>query len=171
MRKCNYLFLAFLCAFTSFFFINQLSAQATFPVNGIANPTDGAYAFTNATIVKDASRQISNATLLIRNKKIVAVGNNISIPKDAVVIDCKGKYIYPSFIDLYSDYGINASQRNSAGSNRSGSYITSNTKGAVGWNQAIKPEENASELFHTDDKGAKQLRDAGFGTVLTHQQD
>ena len=172
MRKCNYLFLAFLCAFTSFFFINQLSAQATFPVNGIANPTDGAYAFINATIVKDASNQVSNATLLIRNKKIVAVGNNVPIPKDAVVIDCKGKYIYPSFIDLYSDYGISVPQRSTSRYNPySGYQLTSNTKGAFGWNQAIKPEVNASELFDANDKDAKPLRDAGFGTVLTHQKD
>jgi len=162
----------FLCAFTSFFFINQLSAQATFPVNGIANPTDGAYAFINATIVKDASNQVSNATLLIRNKKIVAVGNNVPIPKDAVVIDCKGKYIYPSFIDLYSDYGISVPQRSTSRYNPfSGYQLTSNTKGAFGWNQAIKPEVNASELFDANDKDAKPLRDAGFGTVLTHQKD
>jgi imidazolonepropionase-like amidohydrolase len=172
MRKCNYLFLAFLCAFTCFVFINQLSAQATFPVNGIANPTDGAYAFINATIVKDASNTVSNATLLIRNKKIVAVGNNVSILKDAVGIDCKGKYIYPSFIDLYSDYGISVPQRSTSRYNPySGYQLTSNTKGAFGWNQAIKPEVNASELFDANDKDAKPLRDAGFGTVLTHQKD
>ena len=172
MRKFQILSGALLILFSCLFFLNNINAQATFPVNGIANPTEGAYAFTNATIVKDASNQISNATLLIRNKKIIAVGNNISIPKDAVIIDCKGKYIYPSFIDLYSDYGINAQPKSSTGFNRfAGSQITSDTKGAVGWNQAIKPEVNASELFDADNKSAKLLRDAGFGTVLTHQQD
>ena len=172
MRKYQFLSLAFIIVFTCSFFVNNLSAQATFPVNGIANPTEGAYAFINATIVKDASAQISNATLLIRNKKIIAVGNNIPIPKDAVIIDCKGKYIYPSFIDLYSDYGMNAPQRSVSGFNRfTGSQITSNARGAVGWNQAIRPEINAAALFDADDKDAKPLRDAGFGTVLTHQKD
>lgn len=172
MRKCKVLFQALLFTFISLAFIEKTIAQATFPVNGIANPTEGAYAFTNATIVKDASNKISNATLLIRNKKIVAVGNNITIPKDAVVIDCNGKYIYPSFIDIYSEYGIAAPQRSLAGFNRSApSQITSNTKGAVNWNQAMKPEANASDLFDVNNKDAKPLRDAGFGTVLTHQRD
>ena len=172
MRKYQFLSVALLIFFNCLLFLNNINAQATFPINGISNPTEGAYAFTNATIVKDASNQISNATLLIRNKKIIAVGNNITIPKDAVVIDCKGKYIYPSFIDLYSDYGINVPQRSSSGFNRfAGSQITSNTKGAVGWNQAMKPEVNASELFDADTKDAKPLRDAGFGTALTHQKD
>ena len=172
MRKSRLLFKASLFGFISLFLINQIFAQATFPVNGIANPTEGAYAFTNATIVKDANNQISNATLLIRNKKIVAVGNNIAIPKDAVVINCDGKYIYPSFIDLYSDYGIAVPQRSMAGFNRSApSQITSNTKGAFNWNQAMKPEVNAADLFDANNKDAKPLRDAGFGTVLTHQRD
>ncbi len=172
MRKIQFLSGTLFFLFTCIFCVNNSNAQTTFPVNGIANPGEGAYAFTNATIVKDASGQISNATLLIRNKKIVAVGNNITIPKDAVIIDCKGKFIYPSFIDLYSGYGITTPQRSASGFNRfAGAQLNSNTKGAVGWNQAIKPETDASALFDADDKAAKPLREAGFGTVLTHQKD
>ena len=158
-------------------FVNFLSpatslAQVTFPVNGIANPTENAYAFTNATIVKDASATLTNATLLIRDKKIVAVGNNITIPKGYVIIDCAGKYIYPSFIDLFSDYGIATTQKSRPGFNPfSGNQISSETKGAVGWNQAIKPEVNAFELFDANNKDAQIWREAGFGSVLTHQKD
>src|SRR6476659_9331492 len=92
-------------------FINATSAQVTFPVNGIADPLQKSYAFINATIVKDANTTLQNATLIIRERKIVALGNNLAVPKDAVTIDCKGKYIYPSFIDIYSDYGIPVQQR------------------------------------------------------------
>src|SRR5678815_873319 len=80
-------------------------AQTGFPVNGVADPRIGVYAFTNATIVKDPQTTVQNAILLIRDGKIVSVGAGIAIPKDAIVVDCKGKYIYPSFIDMYSDYG------------------------------------------------------------------
>ena len=73
----------------------------------------GFYAFTNATIFKDAQNILQDATLLIRNKKIVGIGVAITVPRDAVVINCKGKYIYPSFIDIYSDYGVTAPQKNS----------------------------------------------------------
>jgi imidazolonepropionase-like amidohydrolase len=172
MRKRKVLINVIISGLFVFLFLTKTTAQSTFPVNGIANPVERAYAFTNATIVKDATSQVENATLVIRNKRIIAVGSNISIPKDAVVIDCKGKFIYPSFIDIYSDYGIETPKRGSSGYNPfAASQITSNTKGPVGWNQAMKPEVNASELFNTDDKAAKKLRDAGFGTVLTHQKD
>jgi imidazolonepropionase-like amidohydrolase len=150
----------------------QTAAQDTFPLNDVASPKDGHYAFINATIIKDAQTTLQNATLIIRQGKIVSVGNNIALPKDAVVIDCKGKYIYPSFIDLFSDYGITTLQRPQTGGGFFGpQQLTSNTKGAYGWNQAIKSETDGSKIFTGDDAKAKPLRDIGFGTVLTHQKD
>lgn len=151
-----------------------LVSQTTFPVNGVADPKEGSYVFTNATIVKDGATTIPNATLVIRNGKIVAVGASVTVPKDAVVIDCKGKYIYPSFIDIYSDYGIPTPQR-AAGGGFGGfggpAQINSNTKGAYGWNQAIKSDVAGDKIFSVDETKAKTLRDIGFGTVLSHQKD
>ncbi|WP_315817509.1 amidohydrolase family protein [Paraflavitalea speifideaquila] len=147
-------------------------AQTTFPVNGVADPKNGAYAFTNATIVKDAQTTLTNATLVIRDGKIVAVGANLAVPKDAVVVDCNGKFIYPSFIDAYADYGITAPARQLGGFNfNAPAQLASNQKGAYGWNQAIHAEVEGAKLFNTDEAKAKSLRDIGFGTVLTHQKD
>ena len=145
-------------------------SQTTFPVNGIAEPSQKAYAFTNATIVKDANTILSNATIIIRDRKIVSIGHNITVPQDVVTIDCKGKYIYPSFIDIYSDYGLPQQHTQSAFSFNT-FQITSSLKGPFGWNQAIRPQVNASELFVVDDPIAAPLREAGFGTVLSHQKD
>ena len=109
---------------------------------------------------------MQNATLVIRKGKIEAVGANLALPKDAVVIDCKGKYIYPAFIDIYSDYGIATQERPQTGAGFFRTQqITSNTKGAYGWNQAIKPEMNASTLFAADDKDAKALYQAGLNFI------
>lgn len=147
-------------------------AQTTFPVNGVADPKNGYYAFTNATIVKDAQTTLTNATLVIRDGKIVSVGTNLAAPKDAVVVDCNGKFIYPSFIDAYSDYGITAPTRTFTGFNfNQPAQLTSNQKGAFGWNQAIRSDVEGARLFNTDEAKAKTLRDIGFGTVLTHQKD
>ncbi|GEO09763.1 amidohydrolase family protein [Segetibacter aerophilus] len=149
-----------------------LVAQRTFPVNGVADERSSAYAFTNATIVKDGQTTLQKATLIIREGKIVAVGTSVSIPRDAIVIDSKDKYIYPSFIDIYSDYGIPAAPRAPAAFDfRAPAQLASNQKGAYNWNQAIKPEVNAANIFVADEKTAKPLRDLGFGTVLTHQKD
>jgi len=157
--------------------VRQTQAQETFPVNGVADKRDNCYAFTNATIVKESGNVLANATLVVRDGKIVAVGTQgVAIPKDAVVIDCKDKFIYPSFIDIYTDYGIPGSQRDPAALRaafnfNAPSQITSNTKGAYGWNQAIRPETEAARLFVVDDAKAKVWRELGFGTVLTHQKD
>ena len=153
----------------------HIKAQETYPVNDVANPKNGCYAFTNATIVRDGQTLVQNATLIIRQGKIEAVGNNITIPKEAVVIDCIGKYIYPAFIDIYSDYGMASAERQQTASGAGAFFrtqqLTSNTKGAYGWNQSIKSETEAYKIFTADDTKAKALRDIGFGAVLTHQKD
>ena len=150
------------------------TAQTTFPVNGVADPREHCYAFTHATIAKDGATTLSDATLVIRDGLIVGAGAGLAIPKDAVVIDCSGKYIYPSFIDLYSDYGMPVPERGAgrpAFDFRAPAQMETNTKGAYNWNQAIHPETDASRLFASDETHAKPLRDIGFGTVLSHVRD
>ena len=149
-----------------------LFSQPTFQVNGVGDERETTYAFKNATIVKSAQQQISNATMLVRNGKIIAIGTMVTVPTDAIVIDCSGKFIYPSFIDAYADYGMPAQQGQGGFRGFGGpAQLTSNTKGAFGWNQAIKADVEASKVFVTDDAKAKPFREVGFGTVLTHHKD
>lgn len=153
------------------------SAQTTFPVNGVADTREKCYAFTHATLVKDGATTLKDATLLIRDGLIVSVGTGVAIPNDAVIIDCSGKYLYPSFIDLYTDYGIPTPERAGGRALSPGDFfrqpaqLESATRGAYNWNQAVHPETDASRLFNVDDSKAKPLRDLGFGTVLSHQKD
>jgi len=147
-------------------------SQPTFPENGVADPRHGHYAFTNATIVKDATTTLTNATLVIKDGKIIAVGTGLKAPAGAVEVDCKGKYIYPSFIDLYADYGIAQPQRQGGQFNfNQQPQLETAVKGAYGWNQAIKSDADAYRVFAVDDAKAKPLREAGFGTVLSHIRD
>jgi len=154
----------------SFFISSPLLSQTTFPLNDVSSPRQGYYAFTNANIVKDSKNTITNGTLIIRKGKIEQIGTNLPMPQEAVIIDCKGKYIYPSFIDLYSDYGAPSVQA-ATRTYREASQMLSNTKGAFGWNQALKSEFSMAKSFMVNDTKAKELRNIGFGTVLTHQMD
>lgn len=161
-----------LIAFSVLFFSSSAVAQVTFPHNDVADPRHGYYAFTNATIVKDANTTLNNATLVIKDGKIVSVTQNGKVPQGAVEVNCNGKYIYPSFIDIYADYGTPTPQR------QQGDFdffarvqLTSNTKGAYNWNQAVKPETEAAKVFAVDESKAKPLRDLGFGTVISHVRD
>ena len=145
-------------------------AQTSYPANDVATPRSGYYVFTNAKIYKDAKTIINSATLIIKQGKIEAVGINLPLPKDAIVIDCKGKSIYPSFIDIYSDYGMNQVQP-SMTTYRSPSQMLSNTKGPYSWNQALKTEVLHVKNFSVNDARAKEYRKLGFGSVLTHHLD
>ena len=149
-----------------------ICAQETFYVNGTPHKIHTYYAFTNATIYVDYQTKIENGTLLIKDGKIEAVGltNKIKIPSNCIVYELKNKFIYPSLIDIYSDYGIPVNQLKDK-PHRAGSQFETTTKGAFNWNQAIRPEVEAGKLFVVDETKAEELRKLGFGVVLTHQQD
>ncbi|MBN8702008.1 MAG: amidohydrolase family protein [Bacteroidetes bacterium] len=144
------------------------TAQETFHINGIYEKATSYYAFANATIHVDYNAELKNAILLIKEGKIIDVGEKITIPKDAIVIDLKGKHIYPSFIDLYSSYGMPEIKKNTG---MPTPQLETATRGAYNWNQAIKPETDAYKLYANDTKAAEELRSLGFGAVLTSQKD
>lgn len=152
-------------------------AQTTFPKNGVADERPNLYAFTNATIVVDSKTTLTNATLLVRQGVIEAVGTGLAVPAGAVVKDLQGKRIYPALIDLDSDYGMPEIQRvggpgGGGGRGFGGApQYESNKKGAYYWNQAIQPEVNAGTLFKANSQKADELRKLGFGTVLAHPHD
>jgi len=159
--------------FLFFLFGSQLLfSQETFSVNGPHNKIHNYYAFTSATIYIDYQTVIENGTLLIKDGKIEAVGqtNKIEIPANCVVYKLNNKFIYPSLIDIYSDYGMPSIPEKSK-KRKIRPQLETNTKGAFSWNQAIRPEVEAGKLFEVNDTKAKELRKLGFGVVLTHQQD
>jgi imidazolonepropionase-like amidohydrolase len=147
--------------------IGNIYAQQTFPINGPHDDKPDYYAFTNATVFVDAQTKIIKATLIIKDGKVENVGVGIAVPKEAKVIDVKGRFIYPSFIDLYSNYGINWNNDLQA----RGQQFLSNKKGAYSWNEAIRAELNAADYFSYDEKKSKQYLEAGFGATLSGVQD
>jgi len=150
--------------------IGNTFAQQTFHKNGVADDREKYYALTHATIFTDYQTTIKDATLIIRDGKVEAVGQNLSVPKGAAEINLQGKYIYPSFIDIFSDYGIAPAQASSQQGPQPPQY-DSDKPGAFNWNQAVHPEIHGDELYKNDGDKAKQLRELGFGAVSSHQQD
>ena len=148
--------------------VNGNQAQVTFPVNGVHDENHLYYAFTNAKIFVDYKTSMDSAIMLIHEGKIEEVGKGLKLPEGCVIYDLKGKFIFPSLIDLYSDYGIPEPKRD-AGTGYP--QFVSNKKGAYNWNQAIKAEINAKDLFVNDEKKAESLRKLGFGAVMSLQRD
>ena len=149
-------------------FSQPTTGQETFPVNGATNPKHLLYAFTHASLFIDYKTRIDDATLLIRDGIIVEAGSNISIPEGAVIYDMNGRFIYPSLIDIFSDYGL---PENKKPGQKDGPQLLSATNGAYNWNQAIRAEYDAFENFNADSKKAEELRKLGFGTVMCINRD
>ncbi|MEO0040744.1 MAG: hypothetical protein RL329_192, partial [Bacteroidota bacterium] len=150
--------------------LTGLTAQTTFPINGVHDERDEVFALTGATIFKNYNTSVEDATLIIRNGRVENMGSNLKIPKDAVVFDLKGKTIYPAFIDVYTNYGMPEPKAEGAPA-RQLPQMLSNKRGAFAWNEALKTEFRAHENFVAQPKEAESWRAAGFGAVIAHRGD
>ena len=151
------------------FLLNTFSyAQETFPINGVKESFKPVYAFINANIIISSEKEIQNGILLIKDNLIIDVDSNLTVPENAIIYDLKGDYIYPSFIDLYSSYGLQKPNKKSSGF---GPQYESKKNGPYSWNEAIHPETHASHEFTHNKKDRKKYLEMGFGSVTTHIQD
>lgn len=132
---------------------STLFAQTT-PVDGMKENTPRVHAFTNATIVTEPGRVISNGTLVIRNGVIESVGSSVTIPADARVWDLEGKTIYPGFIDAFSEVGMKDPR-------------VELDRGAQSWNPQLRAHLNAVDEFNPEEDGSSELRSQGFTTALS----
>ncbi|OIQ23061.1 amidohydrolase family protein [Lacinutrix sp. MedPE-SW] len=150
-------------------FSAALFAQDYAPKNdGVKTINSNYTALTNATIHVSPTQVLDKSTLLIKDGKIVAVGKSVSIPKNAVKVDLTGKSIYPSFIDIYSTFGVET-PKSPSGNSRRPQYDAG--REGYYWNDHIRAEQDAIAHFKFDSKAAEALRKAGFGTVNTHIDD
>ncbi|WP_375239912.1 amidohydrolase, partial [Aurantibacter sp.] len=145
------------------------SAQDYIPKNdGVKTNTKNHTVFTNAKIYITPTQVVENGTLVIKDDKVIASGTNITIPKNSIIIDLNGKSIYPSFIDIYSDFGTSITPYDSKG-NYSPQYSAS--REGFYWNDHMRPDVKAINHFKFDNSKAEALQKAGFGVVNTHVND
>jgi imidazolonepropionase-like amidohydrolase len=74
---------------------------------GLSGHRNGALAFVGATLINTTGKAtIANATIVIRDGKIIAVGpgKKVKVPPDAQRIDVTGKYIIPGLWDMHAHY-------------------------------------------------------------------
>jgi len=145
-------------------------AQSTFPNNGPADPRPNNVMLRRATVVVAPGNVQTGTDILVEKGRIKAVGKNIALPQGCQEIDCSDKWIYSSFIDLYSNYGVTSWQPIKSEQGR-GQKLLSEKPGAYYWNESIHPETNAFEYFVSDEKEANNLRGQGFGVTLSQIKD
>ena len=105
-------------------------------------------ALRGATVHTAAGAPIPNATVLIRDGKIAAVGAAVPIPTGAEVLDVSGKQIIPGMIDNHSHIGADPSDLNE---------------------QAVSfgPQHRMVDALNPDDRGWKPAVNGGVTTVVT----
>jgi len=162
MKPINFFF-TFVISFSS------LVAQDYFPTNkGVKTLNSKQILITGAVVHINPLKQLEEGMILIENGKITDVSTSIEIPRNAVVYNFEGKHIYPSFIELHSNFGVPALKGSSSG-RRSIQYYA-NRKGFY-WNDHILADYNSHEDFKYDPKKARELRASGFGVVNSHRKE
>ncbi len=85
-----------------------VAAIAVFAISTLAASADetSVYAIRGAKVYTLAGNPIDNATVVIRDGKIGAVGANVEIPGDAHVIDGAGLEVHAGFFDTITRMGM-----------------------------------------------------------------
>ena len=148
-----------------------LGAQETTTPNDVADVRSGAYALTHATAQVNPNRRLANATLLLREGKVVSIIADGPVPPGFVEIELEDRFIYPGLIDIDSSYGLEEPAKPVPFSFSTAEVLDSQTPGAYNANQAIRSEYRAAAHFTANEEQAKSFRQLGFGAVLTYLAD
>ncbi len=128
--------------------------QTSKPQEALRSHPPQVFALTNATVVVNPDSRLENATIIVRDGRIEAVGD-VQPPADAEVISFAGKTIYPGFINSYTEQNVTGDPL--AGSAR---Y----------WNGQVTPQLSMAEHAGTQD-GLSVLRKQGFVAQLIAPAD
>ncbi|MGC9530006.1 MAG: amidohydrolase [Candidatus Bipolaricaulaceae bacterium] len=111
-------------------------------------------AITGGTVLTPQT-ELAGGVVLIEAGKILKVGQDLPVPAEAQVIDARGKFVLPGFIDAHCHTGVFAD--------------------GVGWEKGdgnemtdpVTPHLRAVDAIHPEDMAFEDLRRAGVTTVNT----
>lgn len=121
-------------------------------------PVTRTFAITNATIVQAPGQYISNGTIILKNGLIHAVGSNITVPTDAIVIKGDSLYVYAGFIDGLSRTGVIKPKEENKERSKDPGNPTPERAG-------ITPQADVRDVINAADKTIEELRAVGFTTA------
>lgn len=153
------------------FTVTSSYADQTSPLQGIQHKTPNLVALTGATVVTEPGKTLTNATILIENGQISAVGTKVKVPAGYQQIDASQFHIYAGFIDPYTQYGVPEMAKPSRGSYRDAPVYSNKRSGGNASNDAIKAQLRWINQFSPDAKAAEGFRKLGFTAVQAAQFD
>jgi imidazolonepropionase-like amidohydrolase len=124
------------------------------------------HAIVGARIEIGDGRILEKANLIIRDGIIADLGANATVPPGADVVDGKGLFVYPGFIDAYTTKGLKLpdAQPDQDSPAPIGEYASARMREAN--RRGIRPEVAARDWLNITEDFAKPYRAAGFTTVM-----
>ena len=135
-----------------------------------------AFAIRDARVVRVSGPTLEHSTVIVRDGLIDAVGENLSVPAGAWVIEGKGLTVYPGLTDALSTWGIpEAAPATPGPQGRSGAPPAPGPPASPAAPVARGPEDRpsntswirAADLLSLSDKRIEAARSAGFTTAVT----
>ena len=160
--------------FTAILALFTLAVPATNFVEAQHNALD-TYAITNARIVTVSGPAIERGTVVIRNGLIAAVGDKVTAPADARVIDGTGLTVYPGLFDANTNLGIPApSPAPSPAGGAGGAFLQAQLRATTpssGPNSTqppgLQPEVMAEDSIKPGGAEIEAARNVGITTALS----
>lgn len=128
---------------------------STTPPQGLRQNTPQLHAIVHAHVIPAPGQSIDNATIVIRDGVIEAVGAKLPAPPDARISDFAGKTIYAGLIDAYSELPADAVKNDPAA-----------TSGAKYWNSGVTPQLSVARLYKPDNGLSASFRAQGITARL-----
>jgi imidazolonepropionase-like amidohydrolase len=119
------------------------------------------YAIKGAKLVTATATPIANGTIVIRNGVIDAVGANVTVPSDAMVIDGAGLTVYPGLIDMGNAAGLDAAPPAAPANFRTTEEAERFKRSVI-----LRPELEAAKVLRPDAAELSRLAITGVTTVL-----
>jgi imidazolonepropionase-like amidohydrolase len=149
------------------------AAAAAMAAGALAGPPP-VYAIRNARLVPVSGPPIARGTIVVARGVIAAVGPDVAVPPEALVIDGAGLTVYPGLFDAMTDLGLPAPpQRGAPPAQAAGG--TPAPPAAPPRPPARGPEDRpastpwvvAADEIATSDRRIEAWRTAGFTTALS----
>ena len=148
--------------------ITLTAAILLFPAPSLLKAQGGepqSFAIRGATVVPVSGPRIENATVIVSQGVITAVGKDVTFPQETWVIDGKGLTVYPGLFDSLTDIGLVAAAAPAGGDGgghpqQAISRGPEDRPGSTAWRDA------AGEATLSD-KRIETWRTGGFTTVVS----
>ncbi len=163
--------------------IGAVDAQvSTTPQQGLATHTPRHISIVDARIVVRPGEVIENGSIELRDGLIVDVRAGRREAAGAVIVDARGKSVFPAFIDVHGSYGFDAQvkcrapvanggggggpRRLAAFAGQGGAQSAPSAPSAQHWNDRVCPERDVSYALTLDGERARTLRRLGFAASV-----